>query len=168
MKGKNMKETDSSYVYAIHIKTTPKKLWTAMTDNRFIQKYFFCHTIQSKWKLGADIHFFRPDGTPSDYGKITRFEPPKALAYTFMMPGDKTKRSKPTEVTFEIFPMLGGVKLLLTHRNLKGVDMEKNPLTLRGLNNGWPAILSNLKSVMETGKDILDMSKMNPDGSLKK
>ena len=158
----------NSYVYAIHIKTTPRKLWAALTDNRFIQRYFFGHQIKSGWRRGADIQFFRPAGTPTDYGKITRYEPPRVLAYTFRMPGDKTKRSKPTEVAFEIFPMLGGVKLLLTHRNLTPKDTEKNPLTLRGLNNGWPAILSNLKSLLETGKDILDMSKMNPDGSLKK
>ncbi len=157
----------NSYVYAIHIKTTPKKLWTALIDNRFVRKYFFSHTIQSKWKVGADINFFRPDGSPADYGKITKFRPPKVLAYTFQNPGDKTKRSKPTEVTFEIFPMLGGVKLLLTHRNLTPKDTEKNPLTMRGLNNGWPALLSNLKSLLETGKDILDMSKMKPDGSLR-
>ena len=159
---------DNSYVYAIHIKTTPKKLWSALTDNRLIRKYFFENTIGFKWKVGAGIQFFRPNGDPADYGKITKCQPSKLLAYTFKMPGDKTRRSKPTEVTFEIFPMLGGVKLLLTHRNLTPKDTEKNPLTMRGLNNGWPAILSNMKSVLETGKACLDMSKMNPDGSLKK
>src|SRR6185295_6133011 len=105
------------YIYAIHIKATPKQVWAALTENRVIKKYFFNHTIQSGWKLGAELRFFRPDGTPADYGKITKFKPGKVLAYTFRMPGDKTKRFKPTEVGFEILPMLGGVKLLLTHRN---------------------------------------------------
>ncbi len=155
------------FTYYIHIGAGPEKVWEALTDNQFIPLYFFGHTIKADWKLGAELRFHRPDGSPADYGKITRFEPSKVLAYTFQMPGDKTKRAKPTEVAFEILPMLGGVKLMLTHTNLTNLDTEKNPFTLRGLNNGWPAIVSNLKSVLETGKSILDMSQMGMDGNLR-
>lgn len=154
------------FVYFIHIASTPEKVWQALTDNAFITQYFFGHTIQSEWKPGASLQFFRPDGAAADHGKITVYNPPRALAYSFEMPGDKTKRSKPTEVKFEILPMLGGVKLILTHTNLTQLDTEKNPFTLRGLNNGWPAILSNLKSVLESGKACLDMAQMDMTGNI--
>jgi uncharacterized protein YndB with AHSA1/START domain len=156
------------FIHVIHIAAGPEKVWKALVDNRMIRRYFFGHTIQSKWRKGAPLQFFRPNGEKADFGKITVYKPRKVLAYTFQMPGDKTKRSRPTEVTFEILPMLGGVKLMLTHRYLTPKDTEKNPFTLRGLNNGWPAILSNLKSVLETGKPCLDMSKMRMDGTVKR
>ncbi len=153
--------------YYIHIATTPEKLWEALTDNRFIPQYFFGYAIQSDWKVGSSLSFVTSEGSGSDYGKITLCEPPKVLAYTFQWTGDKLKRSKPTEVKFEILPMLGGVKLMLTHTNLLEGDTIENSFTLGGLNNGWPAILSNLKSLLETGKTILDMSQMGPEGRLK-
>lgn len=128
---------------------------------------FFRVFHPDRLEVGSVINFVTTEGSGSDYGKITRCEPNKALAYTFQWTGDKLKRSKPTEVAFEILPMLGGVKLMLTHTNLLEADTVENPFTLRGLNNGWPAILSNLKSVVETGKGILDMSQMGPDGHLK-
>lgn len=155
------------FVYYIHIAATPEKVWQALTDNQLITRYFFGHTIQSDWKLGSDLQFFRPDGQAADYGKITQYMPNQALAYTFEMAGDKTKRSKPTEVKFEILPVLGGVKLMLTHFNLTNLDTEKNPFTLRGLNNGWPAIVSNLKSIVESGKACLDMSLMDMTGNIR-
>ena len=154
------------FIYYIHIGAGPEKVWEALTDNQFIPLYFFGHTIKADWKLGSELRFHRPDGSPADHGRITRFEPSKVLSYTFEMQGDKTKRTKPTEVKFEVLPMLGGVKLMLTHTNLTHLDVEANPFTLRGLNNGWPAILSNLKSVLETGKGILDMSQMSMDGTI--
>ncbi len=156
------------FLYAIHIKSTPRELWAALTGPEFSKKYFFGYRVKSNWKRGSPIAYIRPDGATDIQGKILKCDPPKVLAYTFDTPFVRVKRKGPTRVTFEIFPMLGGVKLLLTHSNLIPKDTQKKILTLRGLNNGWPAILSNLKSLLETGKGCLDLSKMNPDGSLKK
>jgi len=155
------------FIYALHIKTTPKKLWQALIDNRFIPKYFFGYKIRSEWKKGAKVEFIWPDGTSSDWGHVTRFQPNKVLAYTFGWPKDKTKRKRPTEVKFEILPMLGGVKLLVTHDHLMPADTDDNPMTLKGINNGWPACLSGLKSLLETGKGCLDFSLMDSYGKLK-
>lgn len=156
-----------NFVYYIHIAATPEKVWEALTDNQYIPRYFFGFKIQSDWEAGSELLFLSEDGKGSDHGIITRLEPHKVLAYTFEWPSDKLKRTRPTEVKFEILPMLGGVKLMLTHTHLLEGDTMENPFTLGGLNNGWPAIVSNLKSVLETGKGILDMSQMATDGSLK-
>lgn len=165
--GEKAAEPQPDFVYYIHVAAPPEKVWEALTDNKFIPLYFFGHTIRTDWKVGSSLRFHRPDGTPADYGKVTGFQPLKVLSYTFQWPSDKLKRANPTEAKFELLPMLGGVKLMLTHTHLLEGDTLENPFTLGGLNNGWPALLSNLKSVLETGNPCLDMSQMNPDGSLK-
>ncbi len=150
------------FVYAVHIATTPEKLWEALTQPAFIRRYFFDRRVETDWKPGSKITFYKPDGSPDILGEVTRFEPPKVLAYTFYCPAHQSKRKVETLVTCQLIPSLGGVKLLLTHENLLAEDYVEKTDGLEGINNGWPAILSNLKSLLETGKPCLDLSKAGP------
>ena len=133
---------------------TAEKLWEALTSGEFTKKYFFGQRVESKWKVGSPITYWENETTVDIQGKILECDPQRRLSFTFTGVHDTFKRERSTRVTFEIKPVGGIVKLTLTHEYLISQDLEADPNTLRGLNNGWPAILSNLKSFLETGKSF--------------
>ncbi|WP_419879189.1 SRPBCC family protein [Brevibacillus centrosporus] len=148
---------NSTFVYVTYIATTPEKLWEALTNSDFTEKYFFGSKIQSDWKVGSEITYSR-DGKVSDYGKILTCEPHRVLSFTWTYTTDTAVREEPTVVTFELKQMDSAVKLTLKHEKLVSVDIVDRDDTFEGLNNGWPAILSNLKSLLETGKTLAPIS----------
>jgi uncharacterized protein YndB with AHSA1/START domain len=158
----------TSFVYAIHVKTTAEKCWEALRNPKMTRIYFFGLQVFSRWKVGAPIAYQGEDGSINIQGKILKYQAPRILSFSFETPHLKDDKQHPTRVMFELFPMLGGVKLLLTHDQLFAKDFDPKIQTLHGLNNGWPAILSNLKTLLETGRPCLDLSLMNPDGSIQK
>lgn len=145
--------TDSTYTYVTYIATTPEKLWEALTNSEFTEKYFFGSKIESNWQEGSDVTYSR-NGQVTDYGKILKCEPLRLLSFTWSHTDDEAQREQPTKVTFELKPMDSTVKLTLTHENLVNADFVDRDDTFEGLNNGWPAILSNLKSLLETGNTL--------------
>ncbi len=142
------------FVYDIYIATTPKILWNALTDGKITQKYFFGRRVESTWEVGSPVVYWEKGRKIDIQGEVLKADPPRLLSYTFKIPADKNRRERPTFVTFEIKAMNSMVKLRLTHEDLIPEDLENDPNTYRGLNNGWPAILSNLKSVLETGRPL--------------
>lgn len=144
---------ETTFVYVTYIATTPEKLWEALTSSDFTEKYFFGSKIESDWKEGSRITYSR-DGKVSDYGTIQKCEPYRVLSYTWTYVGDKATRDQPSLVTFELKPLEGTVKLTLRHENLAPEDIVDRDDTFEGLNNGWPAILSNLKTLLETGNTL--------------
>ncbi|HET7628206.1 MAG TPA: SRPBCC domain-containing protein, partial [Bacillales bacterium] len=120
-------------------------------------QYFFGTHIASDWQVGSQVTYSR-NGEVTDYGEILRCEKPRVLSFTWTHTGDKTERSGPTVLTFELKPVEGAVRLTVKHENLAPQDIVDDPETFEGLNNGWPAILSNLKSLLETGKTIPALS----------
>ncbi|MBD1381759.1 SRPBCC family protein [Metabacillus arenae] len=145
--------TKPKFVYVTYIATTPEKLWKALTSSDFTEKYFFGSKIQSDWQEGSSITYSR-NGQVTDHGKILKCEPHRLLSFTWNIVGDETAREQPSQVTFEIKPMDSTVKLTLKHENLSSTDLVEKNDTFEGLNNGWPAILSNLKSLLETGNTL--------------
>jgi uncharacterized protein YndB with AHSA1/START domain len=145
--------TDTTFVYVTYIATTPEKLWEALTKSEFIEKYFFGTSIQSDWQEGSSVTYLR-NGQVTDHGIILKCEPHRILSFTWNYVGDKTSREEPSRVTFELKPMDSTVKLTLKHENLLPADLVDKDDTFEGLNNGWPAILSNLKSLLETGNTL--------------
>ena len=148
-----------TFVYAIYIMTTPEKLWQALTDGDFSANYWFGFRVKSDWKTGSPIYVRNADfleGKGNLEGKVIACDPPRRLTYTFTRPADPlaAQRKGPSQVTYEITPVGPMVKLTLTHENLLPQDLEKQTNTLRGINNGWPAILSSLKSLLETGQPL--------------
>jgi uncharacterized protein YndB with AHSA1/START domain len=151
----------TEFVYATFIRTTPEKLWEALTNGDFSEKYWFGYRVEFELKAGGTVRIHPPKGQehPGDKtGKVLVCEPFRKLVYTwFPMCGHELahKREEPSRVTYEITPMGAQTKLRLIHENLLLEDLEKDPNKFQGINNGWPAVISSLKSLLETGEAIV-------------
>lgn len=149
--------TNTSFVYVTYIATTPEKLWDALTRTEYTEKYFFGTQIQSDWQEGSSVTYSR-NGQVTDHGVILVCAPFQQLSFTWNYVGDTVSREEPTRVTFELKSMDSIVKLTLKHENLLPDDINDRDDTFEGFNNGWPAIMSNLKSLLETGKTLPPLS----------
>ncbi len=150
------------FVYATFIRTTPEKLWEALTNGDFSQKYWMGFRIEMEPKAGGKLHIFPPQGMEkfgNHAGEVLVCEPGRKLVYTWNTsdkdsPEVAKKRDSLSRVTYELTPMGQLVKFRLIHENLLPEDIEKDPSSFRGVNNGWPAVISSLKSLLETGEAI--------------
>ena len=150
----------TEFVYATFIRTTPEKLWEALTNGNFSEKYWFGFRFDVELKPGGNARILPPPGMEEKGqhgGKVLVCEPCRKLVYTWN-PNDKPevakKRDGQSRVTYELTPMGAQVRLRLIHENLLPEDVETNPDTFKGINNGWPAVISSLKSLLETGEAI--------------
>jgi len=142
----------SDFNYTTYIRCSPEKLWQALTDPAFTQRYFFGVRFESDWKPGSPLYSRDPGGAQSAWGTVLRVEKPRLLEYTFE--GEAHGMAgRATVATFEMQAHGNGTRLVLTHSRLTDVDPRRN--TFSGLNNGWPAILSSLKSLVETGQPLV-------------
>jgi uncharacterized protein YndB with AHSA1/START domain len=137
------------FVYTIYIETSAEQLWLALTDGDFTERYWFGVRLRSDWKVGSSFEMVRTNGTVSDAGKVVEYDPPRRLAYTFVNLSDEYKGELPALATFAIEPHGKLVKLTLTHEGF-----AEGSKFLAGISKGWPAILSGLKSLLETGKPL--------------
>jgi uncharacterized protein YndB with AHSA1/START domain len=138
-----------SFVYVTYIRTTPEQLWRALTDGTFTQRYWFGRRIESDWKVGSRVALWH-EGKLSDSGEVLEFDPPRRLSYSFRVEFvEELRKEGPSHVTFEIEKLGAHVKLTLTHDRF-----EPGSKVLEGISTGWPAILSSLKSLLETGQTI--------------
>jgi len=137
------------FVYVTYIETTAEKLWHALTDGDFTERYWFGARLKSDWKVGSTFEMVRSDGTVSDAGKVVEVDPPRRLAYTFVNLSDKYKNEFPALATFVLEPYGKLVKLTMTHEGF-----AEQSRFYAGISKGWPAILSSLKSLLETGKAL--------------
>ena len=141
--------TDHTYVYAIHIATTPEKLWQALTSNEFIQQYWPEWRLESDWKAGSSVKYFTSDGKLYSQGEVLESSPPHKLSYTWPEAEAEKREGLPERLVWEITPSgPGTVKLKLTHEQLTDEYYQ-------GVSEGWPVILSSLKSLIEMGKPLV-------------
>jgi uncharacterized protein YndB with AHSA1/START domain len=141
----------STFVYVTYIRTTPQKLWSALTDQEFMKQYWFGNHCESEWKAGSSWTMMYPDGHVSDSGEIIESEPPRRLVIRWQ------HRKKPeleaegaSLCTMELEPSGSAVKLSITH------TIEREPSKLiEAVSGGWPKVLSNLKSLLEMGSVAL-------------
>jgi uncharacterized protein YndB with AHSA1/START domain len=140
---------DRTYVYAIHIATTAEKLWQALTDNTFIHQYWGGEwRMESDWKAGSALTYYAKDGSPFSEGEILESKPPEKLSYTWPNPPAEQGDTPPEILTWEITSSgPGTVMLKLIHSRL-------TEEFLQGVSQGWPAVLSNLKSLLEMGRTL--------------
>jgi uncharacterized protein YndB with AHSA1/START domain len=135
------------FIYVTYIETTPEKLWEALTDSRFTRQYWFDTEVRSDWKAGSPFALVM-GGKVTDTGEILEADRPRRLSYTFRHELDEAMRKEgATKVVFTIAPHGNLVKLTVTHEGF-GPDSK----LLDGISKGWPAILSSLKTLLETGK----------------
>ena len=137
------------YVLVTYIRTTPEKLWQALTDPAFTLKYFFTTSIESTWKPGAKWKG-TSGGKVVISGEIIESNPPRKLVQTFV--GNHSPENYvdgPSRVTYDIEPVADSCKLTITHEADKA-----NPKMLNDVGNGWPLIIASLKSFLETGQPL--------------
>ncbi|APW43685.1 SRPBCC family protein [Rhodoferax saidenbachensis] len=147
--------TKPSFVYVTYIQTTPEKVWQAFVDTDVMAQYWFGPTSDcvrvnvSDWKVGSTWEHQRLDGarTVDICGKVVECDPPKRLVMSWARPSEAADTSKHSRVEIDIEQRIDGlVRLTVSH-----CDLERDPKMLEGISGGWPAILSNLKTLLETG-----------------
>ena len=148
------------FVYVTYIETTPEKLWEALTSSEFSRRYWWNTDVVSDWKVGSPFSLVT-NGTTTDVGKVLESDPPRRLSYTFQhVTGDEAAREPPSRVIFELEKHGSLVKLTLAHEGF--VDGGR---TLDGISKGWPAILSSLKSLLESGHALqVPLAALNIEG----
>ena len=138
--------SEPKFVYVTYIATTPQRLWQALTDGAFTRRYWFGTTVESDWAVGSQVTF-RSNGELHDSGEVLEYDPYRRLSYTWRVEFHEVfRRERPSRVTFELEPVGAEVKLTVTHD-----EFEPGSKVLGAVSNGWPVVLSSLKSLLETG-----------------
>ena len=134
-------------VFEIYIRTTPERLWEAITDSEIRSKYQFGARVSSGWTPGSRFEMATPDGSFAlGEGENLEVEPPRRLVQSFDARWSDDVRREPTSrVTWEIEPVGDSCRLLVTHGDLREGANDQ-------LFGGWPMILSGLKTLLETGE----------------
>ncbi len=133
-------------VYAIYVKTTPDKIWEALTKSEFTRQYFWGVNVESDWKQGSTIRNLGDDGTIYSEGIILQAEKGKILSQTGRIIAPDGTKGKESIVTFEIEQHGDVCKLIVKHEHSS--EEHKNAL------NGWEMSMGSLKSLLETGKAL--------------
>jgi uncharacterized protein YndB with AHSA1/START domain len=146
---RDLEEAVMEKVFEIYIKTTPERLWEAITDAELRRKYSFGMRVASDWTPGSRYEATGPDGTGVWVeGENLEVEPPRRLVQSMTaLWSEEVKQEGPSRVTWEIEPVGDSCRLTVTHDELReGANNE--------LYGGWPMILSGLKTLLETGEQL--------------
>jgi uncharacterized protein YndB with AHSA1/START domain len=136
------------FVYVIYIASSPDKVFKALTDPKQSARYWFGYEVTSDWKVGSAFSLVK-DGRRWDTGKVLECDPPRRLSYSFHPEHDGLENEKPSRVVFEFEEINGQVKLTMIHDTF-----DDDSAVFPKICVGWPAILSSLKSLLETGKEL--------------
>ena len=138
----------SMTVFEIYIKTTPERLWEAITDGEMRKKYSFGIGTESEWTQGSEYRSGVPGVIDIASGENLEVDPPRRLVQSFRaLWSEDVEREGTSRVTWEIEPVGDSCRLAVTHDQLEeGANDE--------LYGGWPMILSGLKTLLETGERL--------------
>ncbi len=140
----------SRFVYEIYIASTREIVWKALLDGEFTRQYWDRNNV-SDWNAGSpwEHRDSTGDRTVRLLGEVVEAAPPHRLVLTWAEPADRLSRDRHSRVTFEIDAVADMVRLRVTHEDLEpGSKMERN------ISEGWPRVLSSLKSLLETGQAL--------------
>ena len=147
----NIENFRPAFVYTIYISSTPDQVWQALTTAEFSRKYFSGLAVETELKVGGAFVVRMPDGSVHISGEVIECDPPKKLTVTWNVNWPAlVEKLGPTLVTYEIEQTGDAVKLTM----LQSHDRPIGDDILSGGRAGWPAILSSLKSVLETGQPL--------------
>src|SRR3977135_1138527 len=153
----NIENFKPATIYTIYIASTPEQVWEALTDAEFSRKYFFGNAVEVDLRIGGAYVVRTPDGSLAISGEVIECGPPRKLTVTFNVNWPALiEKLGPTLVTYEIEPAGDVVKLTLIQSHDRPISDD----ILSGGRSGWPAILSSLKSLLETGDALV--IKMEP------
>jgi uncharacterized protein YndB with AHSA1/START domain len=150
-----------SFVYVTYIKTTPQKLWAALTDPELMKQYWFGMHQKTEWKAGSPWQLVFPDGRIADAGEVVEIDPLKRLVIKWR---NEFKPELTAEgyslCTMEIAQAGDVMKLSITHT----IDAPGTKF-IEAVSGGWPKVLASLKSLLETGaalpSEIAALGKVN-------
>jgi len=139
-----------TYLYAIYISAPAQKIFDALTSNE-VRPWWFNRQVEGEYKVGSDlIQYSNPEHNGVDFrSKVLEIDPPTKLVTTFWVEGPGPQHDAgPTRVTYDLIPLAGGhTKLVITHEDLI-------PGLYNGVSKGWPAIMCQLKTLLETGRNL--------------
>jgi len=146
----------SRFVYVTYIRTTPEKLWQALTTPEFMRQYWFGSVAESAWTPGSSWTLLFQDGSLADSGEIVEAVPGRRLVIRWLNEWKPEFKAEGHALcTMDIEPVadvdVPAVKLSITH------EIERADSRFIGaVSGGWPRILANLKSLLETGAILLN------------
>ncbi|MCW6507680.1 SRPBCC family protein [Lichenifustis flavocetrariae] len=142
---------ESRFVYVTFIRTTPERLWAALTDPVFIKRYWFGMHVETEWTAGSPWTLTFADGRVADAGEIVEVDPPRRIVIRWRNEWKPEMKAEGySRCTMDLEELDGAVKLTLTH----GIERAGSTF-IEAVSGGWPKILSNLKSLLETGEVVL-------------
>jgi uncharacterized protein YndB with AHSA1/START domain len=156
----NLEDRTMEKVFEIYIKTTPERLWEAITNNDMRQRYSFGVGVNSDWTPGGSYEAFHPEaGIRISEGENVEVDPPHRLVQSFnALWSDDVKAEGTSRVTWEIEQVEDSCRLTVTHDQLReGASGE--------LYGGWPMILSGLKTLLETGEELTTPGSLRYSGA---
>jgi uncharacterized protein YndB with AHSA1/START domain len=145
----SIEEATMEKVFEIYIKTTPERLWEALTSSEMRAKYTFGVGVETDWAVGSRWQGVTPKAPgPISHGEVLEVDPPRRLVQSFQaLWSDEVEREGTSRVTYEIEPVADSCRLTVIHDQLpEGVNDE--------IYGGWPMILSGLKTLLETGETL--------------
>jgi len=145
-------------VYVTYIATTPDKVWQALTTGDLTSQFFFGRRIEIELQPGGTFRFWQPDGTLDVEGKVVECDPPRKLSVTWRVMWMEEMRKLPEcLVTYQIDDLGKVVRLTMTEAHQ--IDLDDR--MLEGGRRGWPVILNNLKTLLETGQPMPEFDFMS-------
>jgi uncharacterized protein YndB with AHSA1/START domain len=137
------------FVYVTYIAAPPEKVWEALTKADISEKYWFGYRVTADGKAGERMTAVSPAGEKAHDDPIVESDPPHRLVYGWKPLFKDVPEERPSRVTFELKPFKGQTRLTVVHD-----DFDDDSKIFDMISSGWPAVLSSLKSLLETGKGL--------------
>jgi uncharacterized protein YndB with AHSA1/START domain len=138
-----------TFVYVTYISSTPEKVWVALTKAVMSEKYWFGYRVEASGKAGDRMTAISPAGKQAHDDPIIESDPPRRLVYGWKPLYKDMDDERPSRVTFELEALKGQTKLTLVHD-----EFDEGSKIFGMIGKGWPAVLSSLKSFLETGRGL--------------
>jgi len=137
------------FVYVTYIAASPEKVWEALTRPDVTEKYWFGYRVQADGRAGERMTAFNPAGRKVHDDPIVESDPPRRLVYGWKSLYKELPDERPSRVTFVLEPLKGQTRLTVTHD-----EFDEDSRMFEMISKGWPAVLSSLKSFLETGRGL--------------
>lgn len=138
-----------TFVYVTYIAAPPERVWEALTRPEMTEKYWFGYRVTADGKPGARMTAFNPAGRQVHDDPIIESDPPRRLVYGWKSLYKELPDERPSRVTFVLEPFKDQTRLTVTHD-----EFDAGSKMFAMISKGWPAVLSSLKSFLETGKGL--------------
>lgn len=142
------------FIYVTYIRTTPQRLWQALTERQFTEQFWYGLSVECDWQQGSTWRLMTPSGTAAHTGRVLEVNPPSKLVLAWrheFIP--RLKAEGHTRVSFDIKQLDEMVKLTVAQESDPGAGA-----TIGVMAHGWPLLLASLKTLMETGASLKSSS----------